>query len=751
MNGIIENQEAVEQVFFQYFGDPEADRKEKTEPQADAETGEGLADAVIIDKAKAAKNGNKFSELWEGGLSDLPSQSEADLALCQMLAFWTNKNAEQMDRIFRDSGLFREKWDVRHGRDTYGALTIQKAIDRTTETFTPRTGKADPQADYFQNETGTYFRKPTKEGPVSVQLANFSATINSETVRDDGQTKTIFFGIIAKLRGREFSFPLPVNKFSAMNWPTEEMGAGAIVEPGPTNKDRLRVAFQTLSGDVPRHEVYIHTGWKKFSSDWAYLHADGALGADGALTGIETDLGPLQNYSLPDPPEDAGQVTKDALNFFKSLPCGLRWPLFLSPFRAILAEVDTPENSLYLVGPTGGFKSELAAILQSFFGVTMADKRNLPASWASTSNANERMAFLAKDAILCIDDFAPNGTQADISRLHRDGERILRGAGNHSGRGRMNADGSLRTVNFPRGAIVVTGEDLPSGQSLRSRLFVSELKPWDVSGEQLTKGQTLAANGTFNQLAAAFITWTASRLDELKKQFPQRKIEVRETLNMNGHARTASLVADFLTLAEVFRLYAQDVEAMTEQDAADWLEQVKNELLTQAEGQAEHLAAEDPTRRFFALLATCFISNRGHLRDASTNGEPPEPGRWGWEDNGRNEIGRHFSPRGDPLGWVDAGNLYLDPEAAFAAVQRLGREQGTGLPISQGRLWKTLKGKGLLLSYEPGRNLAKVTIDGSRRRAVHLHAEQIFQVAGPSLVDFPPEEQSPRENEWVDL
>lgn len=751
MQGIIENQEAIEQIFFQYFGEPEIDHKGGGEPQDDT-------DAVIIDLAKAARNGEKFSELWEGGLSELPSQSEADLALCQMLAFWTNKNAAQTDRLFRASGLYRAKWDERHGRDTYGALTIQKALDRTTETYKPRTGKADAANDYFQTDAGIFFRKHTKEGPVSVQLANFNAIITSETVRDDGQATTIFFDIEAKIRGRKYSFPLPVNKFQAMNWPTETMGAGAIVQPGPTHKDRLRVAIQTLSGDVPRHEVYIHTGWRKFPSGWAYLHANGALGADGPLKGIETDLGPLQNYSLPDPPEDAGKVTRDALNFFRGLPYGLGWPLFLFPFRAILAEADAPENSLFVAGPTGGFKSEIAAIIQSFFGVDMADKRNLPGSWASTSNANERLAFLAKDAPFTIDDFAPNGTQNDHARLHRDAERILRGAGNHSGRGRMNADGTLRTVNFPRGAILATGEDLPAGQSLRARLLVLDLKPGDISGELLTQGQTLAANGTFNQLAAAFIVWAASRLDDLKKQFPKRKIEVREKLNVTGHARTASLVADLLTCAEVFKLYVQDVEAMTGQDAAEWLEQVKNELLTQAEGQAEHLAAEDPTRRFFGLLATCFITGRGHLRDASTNAEPPDAGRWGWGWNaGFDDQDLHFFSQGELLGWVDDdGNLYLDPEATFAAVQKLGREQGTALPISQGRLWKTLKGKRLLLSYEPNRNLTRISIEGSRRRAVHLHVEQIFRGAGPFPVDIP-EDAEPREaeptkkSEWVDL
>ncbi|MFQ7644172.1 hypothetical protein, partial [Ruthenibacterium lactatiformans] len=40
-----------------------------------------------------------------------PSHSEADIALCNALAWWTNCDAARVDRLFRQSGLMREKWD----------------------------------------------------------------------------------------------------------------------------------------------------------------------------------------------------------------------------------------------------------------------------------------------------------------------------------------------------------------------------------------------------------------------------------------------------------------------------------------------------------------------------------------------------------------------------------------------------------------------------------------------------------------
>ena len=82
----------------------------------------------IIEKALNAKNGDKFARLYSGDISEYGSQSEADMALCNLLAFWTGRDGDKMDTIFRTSGLMREKWDRRQSGTTYGAITIAKAI-----------------------------------------------------------------------------------------------------------------------------------------------------------------------------------------------------------------------------------------------------------------------------------------------------------------------------------------------------------------------------------------------------------------------------------------------------------------------------------------------------------------------------------------------------------------------------------------------------------------------------------------------
>jgi hypothetical protein len=97
-----------------------------------------LDDAALLERARAARNGDVFARLWAGDANGYPSPSEADLALCNRLAFWTGRDADRMDRLFRQSGLMRPKWDERHGTDTYGALTIQTAIAGCRDVYAPR-------------------------------------------------------------------------------------------------------------------------------------------------------------------------------------------------------------------------------------------------------------------------------------------------------------------------------------------------------------------------------------------------------------------------------------------------------------------------------------------------------------------------------------------------------------------------------------------------------------------------------------
>jgi putative DNA primase/helicase len=100
--------------------------------------GNDLSDAEVLAKAGQASNGEAFEKLWAGDTSDYASGSEADLALCSRLVFWTSGDSDRIDKLFRQSGLYRPKWDERHYGDgrTYGQATIEKALKGATEFYT---------------------------------------------------------------------------------------------------------------------------------------------------------------------------------------------------------------------------------------------------------------------------------------------------------------------------------------------------------------------------------------------------------------------------------------------------------------------------------------------------------------------------------------------------------------------------------------------------------------------------------------
>ena len=96
-----------------------------------------LDDQQLLRIARRASNGSAFSRLWDGDLSGHASQSEADLGLCNHLAFYTEGDAAHVDRLFRQSGLMREKWDAPRGESTYGADTIARAIEGCRGGYAP--------------------------------------------------------------------------------------------------------------------------------------------------------------------------------------------------------------------------------------------------------------------------------------------------------------------------------------------------------------------------------------------------------------------------------------------------------------------------------------------------------------------------------------------------------------------------------------------------------------------------------------
>lgn len=138
-----------------------------------------MADHEVIDKARNCKSGYLFNMLYQGDWQTLyRSQSEADIAFCNQLAFWTQKNEEQMDRIFRTSGLMRDKWDSKRSGTTYGAITIGKACADCTEVYEPQKYEDDTKLAF------ALFRGTDTTVQVPMKRYDMTDTGNAHRLKD---------------------------------------------------------------------------------------------------------------------------------------------------------------------------------------------------------------------------------------------------------------------------------------------------------------------------------------------------------------------------------------------------------------------------------------------------------------------------------------------------------------------------------------------------------------------------------------
>ncbi|MFA9417945.1 hypothetical protein [Natrinema sp. HArc-T2] len=165
---VARRQDALVAIHREYVQDskPDSEHKSGTYSTTDeqttttisaADTNVDLEDQELLERAQNASNGEKFERLWRGSTAGYESQSEADMALCCLLAFWTGGDQQQMDRLFRQSGLLRDKWDEVHYADgsTYGEKTIERAISSTSEFYDPDTRETATESVPRTSESST--------------------------------------------------------------------------------------------------------------------------------------------------------------------------------------------------------------------------------------------------------------------------------------------------------------------------------------------------------------------------------------------------------------------------------------------------------------------------------------------------------------------------------------------------------------------------------------------------------------------
>jgi len=308
----------------------------------------------------------------------------------------------------------------------------------------------------------------------------------------------------------------------------------------------------------------------------------------------------------------------------------------------------------------------------------------------------------------------------------------------------MRPDTTLRPEKPPRALIISTGEDVPRGQSLRARMMVLELSPGDLDWERLTVCQSAASAGLYALAMSGYIRWLAARYEGIRESLKEKHAELRRAAGASGqHRRTPGIVAVLALGLRYFLLFAHEFEAIDSEKARKLWDRGWRALGEAASGQSQHQAAGEPTRRFRELLSAAITSGRAHV--ANPEGDEPEVREaWGWRQTnvGSGDFEREeWRPQGERIGWLEDEDLYPEPDAALAAVQKQGRDSGEPLAVTGRTLRKRLHEHGLLLSTgkeREGRETLTVshTLDGSRKSVLHMASDFLsIPSVGPDQPD----------------
>lgn len=307
-------------------------------------------------------------------------------------------------------------------------------------------------------------------------MTNFTVWIEKEVEVVDGSPETERFLHMAALlpdQPNPIRFVLKASEFDKMNWVVPKLGGSATILPGRQMKDDVRTAIQMLSQERGKQCVtcFKHTGWWNVGGEWAYLTAGVVIGKAGEVHGLEVELpGRLSRFALPAPesrPELAQEAVQASLALLELVPDSVGVVGLGAVYSAPLGR---SKVSIWFQGQTGTNKTTWVALLQAHYGKDWSQD-TLPESWHGSANGLEQITFLAKDILLVIDDFKPQGTNKQQSEMHAVAARLIQGVADGQGRTTLTAERQSRPAYHPRGTLLSSAEELPRGHSNRARMF----------------------------------------------------------------------------------------------------------------------------------------------------------------------------------------------------------------------------------------------------------------------------------------
>lgn len=579
---------------------------------------------------------------------------------------------------------------------------------------------ASPVPSYERRPEGMFHNTVRRDGsPTSIQLTNFSASIVEDIEKNDGVETVREYRVELACRGRTYDVTVPSAGFANLGWVGEKVGPVPIWYAGNGIKDHARVAIQT--GPEPRRRsVRTHTGWIEVQGAPQFLHIGGAIGGSPE---IEVALPPqLAALNIPAAsPDEIVAGMRSSLGLLDLAADDIMAPLVSCVYRAPLGSCD---HGVYIHGHTGLFKTELATLAQQHYGADFSS-RGL-ASWSSTANALEMLAFSAKDVVLVVDDlFGADVGFAEKQRQQAAAERIFRGSANGASRDRLTQRLELRPSKPSRCLIIGTGEEAPRGESLNARMWVIPVTEDDTGRgrmdlARLTAAQKAAREGKLAHAMRAYIEYLTPKYERIRDGLRDRVSKYRDkAAGAIGkcHARTPAIIGSLYVGFDTFIDAALEHKAISLAEADAYRERAWLALVSAGAAQAQSQASQEPAHRFIELVMAAVSAGKAWVaaRKAPQISEGECSHRYAWFHG--------TSDKGLRVGWFDGDDAYLDPDASYKAACEMSVD-GSGISISLETLKRRLKDQGLLASTDTNHRKICIrrTIEGQEHAVLHFTA-----------------------------
>ncbi|MGH3976967.1 MAG: hypothetical protein ACRDS9_27155, partial [Pseudonocardiaceae bacterium] len=514
----------------------------------------------------------------------------------------------------------------------------------------------------------------------------------------------------------------------------------------------IKRAVKAVSENLKMVERHRWTGWRRDDSGgWMFVHARGAIGADGARPAPVLLTGPLARYDLPDPIQDAARLRAAFLDasagFLAKMPRKVAVPLLGHTYRSAMG---VNPWVLLLVGSPGSYKTSVASLAMHHWG-ELWDRRKPATSMSgngSTLNALRIQLNRAKDALFWADDVAPT---KDWGLAQKTLEEFARLVHNAEERTRAERDGQgVLDGTVPRASAMVTSEVMPRPGSGAQRMLVVSLRKEEMHLPSLIELDQVGSRHQRALLMASFLQWLAGDIEQIRARLAADVGMYAENLRAAGETdRQAEAAANAWGGWMFMTEFLVEAGALTPDEREKLMDVVD-------EGMREALVAavdpDMPTRlgaRVRELLAHALRTGIAYVDDVKSGDCPEWPlaGRLGWRravmsSDPVTGSKYRYDARGIKLGWVlteapaqgeTCQQVYLESTAALEQVIQAVAKQMTDAPqMDRGTAVRALYDEGILIAEERAGKTPRFTVQRSipcenrRQRVTVLRLDKLL-------------------------